>query len=249
MEQYQNLNLEKNNEAEVVEALTPGIISEYFDFANPILEIDWGEDGVPDEYKPEFIASHPDHTKVFIVKDESGEIVAGAKIKILDQETADRLGLSRGSLVGLMGVLLEYTAIRESDRNKGILGNLTSKRLEWAKERGADYACTELEIINPVSIWTKIRDGFTLVDIREPGAGIPHPYFVAVKVLTEKSDQKVFGDIVTPQWKEVEVGTNSYKELKSLFADGWVGVDIKGSDEQGFENLNIPWTLILEKTE
>lgn len=183
-------------------------------------------------------------TQIFAIEAKNGEIVAGAKVSLLDEETKSRLGLDQGSRASLKGALSEYVATKVEYRNLGLFLLLTDKEVEWAKQRNVDYLVAELETTNPISTWTHIREGMTLVGIREAGAGIPNPYFVAVKDL-KTSKVNGSGD-KNPEWKEIEVGADSCRELKKLFADGWMGVDIKGVDEN-VTDLSTPWTTVLEK--
>lgn len=222
----------------------------YFAFADPLIGVDWGEKDVPEDYTPEYVAAHPELTQVYLVKDGSGEIIAGAKVKMLDAAEKNRLGLEQGNFANQSGALLEYAAVKKEYRNNKILADLTKKRIEWAKEHGATYVCSEAEITNPISIYTKIRDGFVLVNVQEPSAseGVVHPYFVEVKNVApnEGEARKEASSAFTPEWKEVLVTEESFSELKSLFVDGWIGVDIKGADEDP-EKLRLPWRLVLER--
>ena len=219
-------------------------IKRYFAFADPLIGVDWGEEGVAKDYMPEYVSAHPEITQVFIAKDNE-QIIAGAKIKMLDETEKVRLGLDQGDFEKQNGAILEYTAVKEEYRNKGLLADLTNKRIDWAKEHGATYICSEAEMINPISVYTKLRDGFVLVGVREPCDGIPHPYFVEVKKLN-LNDNETTSDF-KPEWKEVIVTAESFDELKKLFAEGWIGVDIKSSSE-GSEVLSVPWILVMEKT-
>lgn len=234
---------ENETKPQTTAAATAQDVREYFKFADRELGVDWGVDGAPEEYTPEFIASHPDFTQIFMVRDSNNAIIAGAKVKKITPDVQSRLGLDKGDLAKQIGVLLEYTVVREDKRNSGILSLLTQKRLDWSKEHGAEYACAEVEITRPISAYTKIRDGFVFVGIQEPGAGIPDPYLVAVKPIikdasTNESTKKKHDQF---EWKEIEINENSEKDLAKLFMDGWVGVDIKSNSE------TCPWTLILEK--
>jgi len=228
---------------EAREATTDEEVKQYFSFADPILKVAWGEDGPPEEYTPEYIAAHPELTKIFVVKDERSEVVGGAKIKKLTVSDKGRLNLNEGFLLNQSGVLLEYEAIRDDYRKQGLLSILTQKRIDWAKEHGAEYACAEVEITRPISAYTKIRDGFVVVGIKEAGEGIAEPYFVLLKQIsggdTVVNKSKQAKDKV--EWKEVEVNEDSCEELRGLFSDGWIGVDMKPKSEE------MPWILILEK--
>jgi predicted GNAT family acetyltransferase len=184
-----------------------------------------------------YIAAHPDFTQVFVVRDEKGEVVAGSKVKKIEEETRSRLRLDVGDYAGKQGALLEYTVVQKDLQNKGLLQELTKTRVEWAKEKNIEFVCAEVEITRPVSAWTKIRDGFVMVGLNDPGEGIPEPYFVAVKPLTEQKKEVT----KKPEWKEIVVSEETKEELKGLFSDGWVGVDVKFDNEEG------PMTLILEK--
>jgi hypothetical protein len=221
---------------EAVRLASPEEIKGYFNFADPILGVDWGEKGVPEEYTPEYVASHPEATQVFVIRGEGAEIAGGSKVTMLDAENQARLGLDAGLYARQKGVLLEYTAIREPDRNKKLLAELTSKRLEWAREHGAGFAATEIELTNPVSAHTKTRDGFVFVGVKDPIDGIPHPYLVAVLPLGEKGPVSQGGET-----KEVEVDENSKEYLATLFAEGWIGIDAKCDSDAG------PWKLLMEK--
>jgi hypothetical protein len=224
---------------------TPEELERYFAFANPVIGVDWGEGGVLEEYTPVYVAAHPELTQVFVAKDGTGEIIAGAKVTILNDGEKNRLGLAHGSFENQQGALLEYAAVKEEHRSAGMLGDLTEQRIAWAREHGAAFVCSEAEITNPISIYTKIRDGFVLASVQPPSEGVVHPYFVETKSLNPKGDEKTSA---TPalEWKEVTVTEGSFDELKALFSDGWIGIDIKGADESP-ERLTVPWTLILER--
>ncbi|MBI4225103.1 MAG: GNAT family N-acetyltransferase [Candidatus Sungbacteria bacterium] len=230
---------------EAKEAGTAQEIRDYFAFADPILKVNWGEAEPPDEYTPEYIAAHPDITRIFVVRDANGDVVGGAKVKKLGEEDKHRLGLNKNQLMHKDGVLLEYSAVREDHRKRGLFSILTQKRIDWAGQHDAKYVCSEIEITRPISVYTKIRDGFTLVGIKEPGAGILEPYFVAFKQIgeNEPATEKNKDEKVQPEYMEMEINENSYQELKRLFSEGWVGVDAK------FEGESIPWILILEKNQ
>ncbi len=230
------------NQLQASEIATEQEVSQYFAFADPILHVDWGAEGLPEEYTPEYIVAHPEATKIFVIKNGSNEIIGGAKIKKLTEEDARRLGLNKGPFSNQDGALLEYTVVREDYRNQGLLTELTQKRIDWAKERGIDYVCAEIAIDTPISAHTKIRDGFMFIDIRMPGAGISVPYFIAVKPLYQES--KTAENEVNkeqPERKEVEVNETSFEELRGLFDEGWVGVNIKLGGESD------AWILILER--
>jgi hypothetical protein len=222
-------------------------IAEYFAFADPLIGVDWGEEGPLEEYTPEFIFAHPELTQVFVIRNTKGEIVAGAKVKKLDTSEKERLGLTDGELATKEGALLEYTAVKEAYRNNRLLADLTQKRIEWARSHESEYVCSEAEITNPISVYTKIRDGFTLIGIREPVEGIPEPYFVEYKNLDSIQNAVSTPDAVDSELKEIMVSKESYAELADLFAHGWVGIDIKGSPLSP-EKLEMPWTLILSRT-
>ncbi len=220
-------------------------VEKFFTFADPILEVEWGVEEIPEEYTPAFIVEHPDRTAIFEIKNSSGEIIGGSKVKIVDNKARQRLGLDSGDIAKFKFALLEYTAIREEFRNKGLLTVLTDKRVEWARDHGVEYLCAECGMVDPVPLYTKLRDGFKVIGICEPGEGITVPYFVVIKNISE-------GNLLEPmdnsgtEWNEVEVNQESYDQLNQLFKEGWVGVDIKGVGEN-FENLDVPWTLILER--
>jgi GNAT superfamily N-acetyltransferase len=226
---------------EISKATTKEQIEEFFAFADPALGVTYDEAGPPEEYTPDFIVDHPEFTQVFVAKSPAGEIIGCAKVKNIDQRTQQRLGLDQTPLAHRRGVLLEYTVVRPDYKNQGVQKQLTEQRMQWGKDQGAEYFCAEAEINNPVSVYTKIRDGFVVTDVREPGEGIVHPYFVQIKQLEKQAP--------TPpdaQWQEVEVDENSYDKLKALFNHGWIGVDIKGAQED-LKNLSVPWVLVLEK--
>lgn len=221
-------------------------MKEYFSFADPILHVDWGEDGIDEYYTPEYIAAHPEQTQVYVIRDSTGEIIAGAKVAVLTSDDKSRLGLSQERFKNDTGALLEYAAVKEEHRNKKLQADLSEKRIAWARERGASYICSEAEINNPISIYTKIRDGFVLVSIQQsdPGEGTVLPYFVELKFIDEERGGGE--DKELPEWREEVVTDDSFEELNTLFDAGWVGVDIKGADE-ALENLTVPWTLVLER--
>lgn len=239
------LRQEREKNPEAVRAQSAQDVSEYYQFADPVLGVDWGEDGVLDEYAPEYVVSHPELTQVFVARDSAGEVIAGGKVTMLDLSTMMRLDLDRSAFADETGALLEYTAVQEEYRNKGILGDIMSKRIAWAKEHGATFVCSEAEINNPISVYTKIRDGFVLTSIQEPDLGVVNPYFVEVMSL---DGRKVSGAEGKPEWKEVVVTSDSFDELQGLFNEGWIGVDIKGAAEAP-EKLSMPWTLVMEKRE
>ncbi len=248
----ENPSLEKkeNNQNLEIESIhSTEELRKYFTFADPVIGVDWGEGGVLEDYTPEYIAAHPEITQIFVTKNDEGQIIAGAKVKMLDDEEKVRLGLERSGFEDQIGALLEYAAVEEEYRNNKLLVNLTQKRINWAKERNATYVCSEAEITNPISIYTKIRDGFVLTSVQEPAPGATHPYFVEIKSLKklEKNgaSKKNSNDHI-PEWKEVVVTAESFEELKKLFTDGWTGVDIKGASEEP-EKLTVPWTLIMER--
>ena len=223
-------------------------LKQFFSFADPIIGVDWGEEGVLEEYTPEYIAAHPEITQVFVARNNDGQIIAGSKVKMLDSAEQVRLGLNQDKFENQIGVLLEYTAVKEEHRNNKLLSDLTKKNIDWAKERGATYVCSEAEITNPISVYTKIRDGFVLTSVQEPCEGVTHPYFVEIKSLNpdENQSSNAIPGNSTPEWKEVIVTEKSFEELKRFFDEGWIGVDIKGADESP-EKLTIPWILIMEK--
>lgn len=224
---------------------TPEDLEEFFAFADELIGVDWGEAGPPETYTPEYVAAHPDLTQVFAIEDAEGAIIATGKVTVLNDEQKARLGFDTGAFEGQKGALLEYTAVAEAHRNNRLLAALTEQRIAWAREQGASFVCSEAEITNPVSIYTKIRDGFVLTGIKPPFEEIPHPYVVEVKGIAPHQDEAATAR-TTPVWKEAVVTEDSFEELQALFADGWVGVDIKGAAEDP-EHLGMPWTLILEK--
>jgi hypothetical protein len=225
----------------VREATTPEEIREFLAFGDAILEVNWGPEGPPEEYTPEYIAAHPDFTKIFIAKDADGRLMGGAKVKMIDERTRHRLGLDVGEYAHQIGVLFEYEVVREDERRKGLLKPLTEPRVEWAKKRNATYLCAEIAVTTPVSGFIKAEhQGFRYIGIKEPGEGITDPYFVIVKDIAEHSP--------TPQnkpanieRKEVAVNEHALDVFQPLFADGWVGVGATlSSDEKS-------WSLLLEK--
>lgn len=228
-----------NPEARKIERATSAKeVQEYFNFADPILGVDWGEEGAPEEYTPEYIAAHPEYTQVFVVRNTEKEIIAGSKIKKLDEHTKQRLGLEGVEYDDKEGVLLEYAAVREDERKKGILTLMGKEFIQWIHENNVSYASAEVEVMRPISAHTMMREGFRIVGLKEPGEGIPEPYFVAVKFMDETGQQK------TPfsgEGKEIVVSEDTEEELRKLFAEGWQGVGVK------FENQEGPMTLILEK--
>ncbi len=234
---------EVNIPSEVHQIIEADGIKDYLSFADLILEVDWGEEGPPEEYTPEFIAAHPDLTAVFVMK-EGDEIIGGSKVKLVDERTKNRLGLMGETWVHQTGALLEYTAIKEDYRNKGLLKVLTDKRIEWAKDHNAEYVCTETGISESIATYVKLRDGFRIIGVCEPGEGIPEYYFVLVKLLDEAED-KVNQNV---EYKEIKVDNDSVSQLSILLNEGWHGVDIKGIGVNS-ENLVFPYALILEKAE
>lgn len=251
-----NMNLENQQQSKreiiqnpEIEAINnPEDLERFFTFTDPVIGVDWGEEGVLQDYTPEYIASHPEITQIFVAKNDEGQIVAGAKAKMLDDAEKVRLGLESSDFKNQIGALLEYAAVKKEYRNNKLLADLTKKRIDWAKEHKATYVCSEAEITNPISIYTKIRDGFVLASVQEPAPGAIHPYFVEIKNLNP-NENEISGNNSNssiPEWKEVVVTEKSFEELKKLFADGWRGVDIKGADEEP-EKLSVPWTLIMER--
>ncbi len=228
----------------ISEATSEQDVDQYFAFANPELGVDWEQP--PEEYTSQYIVEHPDETKVYIIRNAGGEIIAGGKVKLLGPEDRQRLGLDAASFQGQSGALLEYTVVKEGSRQKGLQTTLTEKRTEGAKEHDAKFLCTELSILRPIALYPKIRDGFTLIGIRdvEPEIGIEEPYFVAVKSLADQP--KPPADATTPEWQEVEITPDSYEHLKALFNEGWVGIDMKETPDS-FKKFGLPWILILEK--
>lgn len=231
---------EQNAHLQLKVAETPEEIQQFLAFADKILDVDWESEGPPEEYTPEWIAENPDFTKIFIVQDESKTIVAGAKVKMLDDRTRERLALDSEELTGQTGVLLEYEAVKTDHRQQGLLKALTAKRIDWAKERGATYTCAEIAVGTPISAYIKARQGFKYISIQKPGEGILEPYFVVIKPISD-SDTKITNDQDSPEKKEVVVNEEALDTFPSLFADGWVGVDAKINGD------TFPWTLILEK--
>src|SRR3989344_828669 len=228
---------------EIKEAITKEEIEQFFSFADPILKVEWGKEGPPEEYMPEYIAANPDSTKIFIAQNEDGEIVGGGKVKKLTKDNLERLGLQKILSDKKDSILLEYSEVKEDYRNQGLFSKLIQKRVDWANEQGAEYMCAEVEITRPISAHIKIRDGFTFIGIKEPGEGIAEPYFVAIKKISEKEliTEEDKNNQTKFERKEVEVSEHSYGELNELFSVGWVGVGMK------FSSQDAPWTLILEK--
>lgn len=109
---------------EIREATTEEDVQHFFAFADPILGVDWGE-SVPMRYSPEYIPSHPDMTKVFFIRDTNKGIIAGGKVGLLTPEDQQRLQLKTDR----PGALLEYAAVREEDRRRGLLTELTRIRI------------------------------------------------------------------------------------------------------------------------
>lgn len=55
-----NFGRENLNEqlSDVLEVSKKEGVVRYFNFADPILHVDWGKEGAPEEYTPEFIEAH-----------------------------------------------------------------------------------------------------------------------------------------------------------------------------------------------
>ena len=221
----------------ITELETASQIAEYFALADPILGVDWGEEGVPEMYTPEYIAAHPEETRVFGIKNNAGELVAGAKVTLLSDFDKERLGFVDNDYATKKGALLEYTAVKEDDRRKRLLAQLTKARLEWAKEKNVEYMCTECELENPISAHAKTVDGFKFIDVREPGMGVVNPYMVAVKSLTDNLP------IVSGEKKKILITKDSKDELRKLFDEGWVGIDAQ------IPYQSESWTMIMQKKE
>ncbi len=244
-----NPEQERQLTQEPKEAHSAEEIQQYFEFADAILGVDWGEEGPPEIYTPQYIAAHPEEAQLFVLKDIGGNIVGGIKTKVLDEADKERLSINIGALASKNGILLEYAAIKEELQNQGLVKPLWNKAAGWGKEHGAEYMASEAEIDNPRSVYIQLRGGSKIVSIQPPGMGVPNPYFVLIDYATEPSpseDDK-------PEWQEVVVTPESYDELKQLFGDGWVGVDIKGppenpdNDDSWDKFQKNKWTLILEK--
>lgn len=229
---------EKIPEIKTLELREAEDIRKYFAFADPILGVDWGEKGVPEEYQPEYIAAHPEETQMFSAT-RGNEFAGGAKVAILDETAKTRL-LIPAEYQEKVGVLLEYAAVAEEHRKQGVLKELTEKRLEWAKAHGAEFAACECELKNPVSALAKIKDGFVIHGAcpADLSVGISTPYLVAMKDLrAEITPGKERVDII-----DVLVSEDSYEELSTLFAEGWIGVEVEMPKTEGE-----PWKLTLER--
>ncbi len=236
-------------------------IAEFFRVADPILDVDWGDDGVPVGYTPEYIVAHPDQTQIFAVRDiQTTEILAGAKVTVMDSNMANRLQLSE-QMKQRKGVLFEYTFIKESLRDQGTMDVLMSQRMEWAKKQEAIYVCTELGVDDPRAIWVKLRksDNFVLIGVCPPGEGIETSYFVAARPVdivpedqwarlglqqpTDLRDSTV--DPVSYEWDELPLGS-SFEMLQKKFDEGWYGVDLRGTIDQDTES-SVPWSIVFER--
>lgn len=235
-------------------------IAEFFRVADPILHVDWGDDGVPAEYTPEYIVAHPDQTQIFAVRDmQTTEIVAGAKVTVVDEQTATRLQLSE-QLQTRRGVLGEYGFVREGVRGNGVLEKMTNQSLEWARAKGVEYMCAELSTTDPRAIGVQLRKsgGFVLLGVCPPGAGIETPYFVAVRPV-DSDKEGCWRDLgfSTPsefapsddgskyEWDELPLDT-SFETLQKKFSEGWYGVDLRGTIDQGTES-SVPWSIVFER--
>ncbi len=228
------------NQYQVEEANSAAEVAHYFEIADEILGVDWGEEGPPEYYTAEHIAAHPEAVQVFCIKDANNKVIGGIKTQLLNNNDKDRLGFIDRDKITQKGVLLEYAAIREAMQNKGLIKILMQKGIEWAHQHRAEYICAEVEINNPRSAYIQMREGFEITDIRPPGEGVPNPYFVLIqKKVAQSANQGI------PHWKEYEVTEHSFEELSQLFSEGWIGVDIKGAAD--VEYFDTPWMLILEK--
>lgn len=236
----------QNKKFEIKKAKSIEEIRDYFDFSDPLIGVDWGENGPPVDYTPEYIFNNPELTQLFLIHNKHKEIIAGAKVVKMTIIEKRRLGLTGSEFTSKEGVLLEYTAVGEQYRNNGLLKELTDRRIQWAFDHGADYVCSEAEITNPVSVYTKIRDGFVLIGICASAEGIARPYFVEYKNLKPENPYSNTIETSVTKLREVIVTEDSFADLSDLFADGWIGIDIKGNQSEP-EMLETPWTLIMRR--
>ncbi|MEI8130476.1 MAG: GNAT family N-acetyltransferase [bacterium] len=226
-------------------------IQNYFDWANPMLRVTWDETTTPEEYRPDYIVTHPDETVVLGVYEDQ-TLVAGGKVTILSDEEKKRLEPNT-ELHSEKSALLEYVAVKEESRNKHILLDLIERRTKWAEDHGVKYLYSELELDNPISSVPKVHNGFKMYSVHQSGAGISTPYLVLRKNLSETTVKTESPETTATEKKEILVTEDSYDELAHLFEDGWVGVDItidkpiKTVDQISPDEIQAPWKLTLER--
>lgn len=215
MNKFESINHQEFAPAIKIEMLqTAEEIEEFLRIAYEIFKTDWGSEGIPKEYLLGNIISDQEKgkTQIFAVRNERGEIIAGARVALLQKRTESRLGLDEGLSKFRRGALLEYV-VCEID------------------------ICNPISVYSKL----KEEVGFKIVGVKGPGAGISEPYFVVLKSISPsfpiftKND---FDESCEPvRVKIKELNTKIPKEqlkkevdelflsLGDLFREGWVAIE------------------------
>lgn len=208
-----------------------GEIAQFFQFADPILQIT-DHEALGPVYQPKQIAHAiaEDQRQLFFLE-KDGTFVGGYFAAILPEERRKDLGVRDGQ----KAVLFEFAAGIESERGKGHAGVMEIHGLEWAKRQKADLIVSEVATYNAHSLYWSFVKGYLVLGT-EHIADEP-PYYVLHKYLNGQPEEAEDGEIVN-------VLLTEFDRIERLLQRGAIGIALRQLGNKESTDL-ADWEMVL----
>jgi len=174
--------LETSNGHTIHDLTTAAEIEEYLGFANTILGVDPDDPYMRELYAVDRLVREIEHGNrgAFVIRDDVGIAACGMVKRMTVRDCEDRQITDTQEPL----VLVEYGAVREDLRRRGLFTLLEHYRFEWARKHGIAKLVGEIEVGNLPRLHCAFKNGFVATHIMGPALGIPGPFFILRKTLS-----------------------------------------------------------------